>query len=85
MLRTERLEDRPGAVRERERPGEDLDDGPAAGHPDRLDRRAVAACSRSLVAGPSPAAEALADPAAPTTFKWVSMPSFLCESSPTGQ
>ena len=20
-----------------------------------------------------------------TTFKWVSMPSFLCESSPTGQ
>ncbi len=39
MLLTERLENRAGAVGERERSGEDLDDGPAPGDPDRNGRR----------------------------------------------
>src|SRR3989454_3153148 len=40
-LIAERLEDRGRAVRERERAGEDLDDGPAALHLDHLDRKSV--------------------------------------------
>jgi len=49
---------------------------------------AVASCP--LIAGfsdpaPGPEAEAAGEPGPSTTFKWASMPSFLCESSPTGQ